>query len=488
MKNGAPGLRYAVRPRVLLKYLGHLFLVVALLTLAPLLVSLAFREYHITVRYVLAVGGLGLAGLALSRLPAYPRVQTNEAMVLAASIFFLTPLVLSYVMMASGLSFVDALFEAISAGTTTGLSTLAAVEDKPKSFLFARAWVQWYGGLGIVVLSLALLVAPGIEAKSLAVTEEQTEDLVGGTKVHARRVLWVYGCLTVGGLLLLWVFSGSLFNALLYTLAAVSTGGFAPHNNSLAGFGGKGVQWLVILISVAGALSLPVYHQAYRKGWRLLASDLQVRALLACGLAAAILLIFCLRLEHQGPWPDAVHHAILMAFSAQTTAGFSTCDPAQLCGSAKLVLIAAMAVGGGVGSTAGGFKVLRLLILLRLVRLMIVRTSLPPHAVLEPRLGGRRLEAPEIQRALLIILLFCMVVGISWFFFVASGYNSLDALFEVVSATGTVGLSVGLSSSALPDYLKLVLCADMLLGRLEIMAWLVVFYPGTWFGRRIKVP
>ena len=487
MVKQASELRYAVRLRVVLKYLGQLFLLVAALTLVPLLVSLFFTEYHITLRYLLVVAGLGILGRLLSRIPFSASVQTNEAMVLAGSIFFLTPLVMSYVMMAAGLSFVDALFEAISAGTTTGLSTLAAVEQKPATFLFARAWMQWYGGLGIVVLSLAILVEPGIEAKSLAVTEEQTEDLVGGTRAHARRVLVVYGALTGVGLLLLWLFSGSLFNALLYTLAAVSTGGFAPHDNSLAGLGSWPVQWLVILISLTGAVSLPLYHQAYRRGWRLLTADLQVRAILAAGLLVSALLGICLWVGQQASWTEILHQAPLLAFSAQTTAGFSSFDPANLGGAAKLVLIGAMAIGGSVGSTAGGFKVLRLLILLRLLHLMIMRTSLPPHAVSEPRLRGRRLAPGEIQRALLIILLFLLVIGISWFIFVAAGYNSLDSLFEVVSATGTVGLSVGLSSGGLPDYLKMVLCADMLLGRLEIVAWLVIFYPKTWFGRRLKV-
>jgi trk system potassium uptake protein TrkH len=105
---------------------------------------------------------------------------------------------------------------------------------------------------------------------------------------------------------------------------------------------------------------------------------------------------------------------------------------------------------------------------------------------MEPHLGGRVLRAEEIQQAFLIIFLFVLVVGISWFIFVAADYQALDALFEVVSATGTVGLSAGLSSGGLPDYLKTVLCADMLLGRLEIVAWMVIFYPKTWIGRRLE--
>jgi trk system potassium uptake protein len=482
----ASELRYAVRFRVLLKYLGQLLLIVAVLTLVPLFFSLVVGEYQITRRYGVVIGVLGVSGYLLNRVPPVSGVQTNEAMVLTACIFLLTPLAMSYVFMAAGLSFMDALFEAVSAATTTGLSTLANVENKPLSFLFARSWMQWYGGLGIVVLSLALVMAPGIEAKGLAVSEDLTEDLIGGTKAHFRRVLKVYALLTCVGIVILWPASNSLFNALVYTLAAVSTGGFAPYNDSLVGLGPWWVQSLVILLCLAGAISLPLYHQAYRRDWRFLTGDPQVRLLLVCGAVGTVLLLICLALSRQTSWEDALYHAPLMAFSAQTTAGFSTANPGNFCGAAKLTLIGAMLIGGSLGSTAGGFKVLRLLVLLYMLRFLLVRTSLTPHAVMEPRLRGRSLDPQEIQQAFLIIFLFLLVVGISWFIFLAAGYHPLDALFEVVSATGTVGLSTGLTSGELPAHLKVVLCADMLLGRLEIVAWLVILYPKTWFGRRLQ--
>jgi trk system potassium uptake protein TrkH len=145
-----------------------------------------------------------------------------------------------------------------------------------------------------------------------------------------------------------------------------------------------------------------------------------------------------------------------------------------------------MLVGGGVGSTAGGFKLLRLLIAANVFRLILLRTCLPKHATIEPRLAGRRLQDEEIRAALLLILLFITVVALSWLPFVAMGYSPIDSLFEVVSATGTVGLSAGLTSSTLPAVLKSILCIDMLMGRLEIIAWLVMLYPGTWLGRRME--
>jgi trk system potassium uptake protein TrkH len=111
---------------------------------------------------------------------------------------------------------------------------------------------------------------------------------------------------------------------------------------------------------------------------------------------------------------------------------------------------------------------------------------LPKHAVIEPRLAGRRLQDEEIHAALLLIVLFVTVVALSWLPFVAMGYSPLDSLFEVASAIGTAGLSVGLTSETLPALLKGILCVDMLMGRLEIIAWFVMLYPGTWFGRRME--
>ena len=111
---------------------------------------------------------------------------------------------------------------------------------------------------------------------------------------------------------------------------------------------------------------------------------------------------------------------------------------------------------------------------------------MPQNAVAEARLGGRRLEADEIQNALCLVLVFIFFIGFSWLPCVFMSHNPLDSLFEVVSAIGTAGLSAGITDAALHPLLKAVLCGDMLLGRLEIFAWLILVFPGTWFGRRLE--
>jgi len=143
-----------------------------------------------------------------------------------------------------------------------------------------------------------------------------------------------------------------------------------------------------------------------------------------------------------------------------------------------------MACGGSIGSTAGGVKLLRVVIVVRLLLLTLRRFAMPRHAVTELRIGDRTIPDDLVAAAVLTVLLFLLVCMLSWLPFVALGHDPLNALFEVTSATGTVGLSTGITGPALAPFLKLILCIDMLCGRLEFFAILILVYPGTWLGQR----
>ena len=260
-------LRYSIRFSVILKYFGWLDIVLAALTLAPLTISILFGDYSISLRYAVVVVGLFALGLGLSRLPDPKRIQTNEAMAVTAIAFLFTPLLMTYPMMGSGLNFIDAFFEAISAVTTTGLTTTARVADKPATFLFARAWMQWYGGLGIIVLALAVMMQPGQAAKRLDDMGDYEDDLIGATRSHVQRVLLVYGILTGIGIIALITLGTRWWDAMLYTFTAVSTGGFSSHDTSLA-LNGLPAQAAIILLSTAGGISFIFYRRLVREEFR----------------------------------------------------------------------------------------------------------------------------------------------------------------------------------------------------------------------------
>ena len=446
--------------------------------------SLVYGEVASGLRYLVVVTGMLATGFVLTRLRAAERVENNEALVITALAFVAVPVVMVYPIMGYGIDFTDALFETVSAITTTGLTTVTAIEGRENSFLFVRAWMQWYGGLGIVVLSVALLVGPGAAARRLArVGAEQ--DLISGTRLHARRVLSVYVILTLIGIMALWMSGLDWHTSLLHALAGISTGGFSTFDRNIAGFADWTSQLVLMILALAGAVSLALYHPAYYRTWRELTGHLELKGLVTTSLVVIGCLMFCMLVASAYRGLPILEHAPLMALSAQTGAGFSTLAVETLDPASKLVLIVSMFIGGGVGSTAGGIKILRLLILLRLLQLLVQRACMATHAVAVPSIAGHRLGSREIEHALLVILWFAVVILLSWFAFLVYGYAPLDSLFDVVSATATVGLSSGVTSTDLPILLKLVLCLDMLLGRLEVVALLLVLYPRTWMGRRL---
>jgi trk system potassium uptake protein TrkH len=430
------------------------------------------------------LGVLLATGVPLSRLAAPRRVQTHEALVLVAVAFTTGALLMSWPLASAGLGSVDALFEAVSGITTTGLSTLSSVEELPASFLFARAWMQWYGGLGIVVLALALVLGPGVAARRLAAGD--SEDLVAGTHARARRLLGVYGSLTALAFAALWLLGAPGFDALLHALTAVSTGGFSSHDTGSSALGSGAVRAGLAAASLLGAVSFSLQYRAWTRGPGWLLRDREIQALLIACLLSGLLLGGCMVLAGGRAWSDVAAHAPFLAVSAQTTTGFATLEVRDLDPASKLVLIASMTIGGDMGSTAGGIKIFRLLVALRLVHMLLARSVLPSHAVLGAQIGSHPLQAREIQETLAVLLLFPTVAAASWVPFLALGFDPLDSLFEIVSALGTVGLSAGVTGPDLAPGLKLLLCLDMLMGRLEIVAFLVLFYPRTWFGRRAE--
>lgn len=479
---GERALRHAVRVRVVLRTVGELGLVLGATALVPTLGAVGFGELHLVLPYAGVGAVLFGLGLLARRTPAPRDLQRSEALVVTVAAFVLAPLAMSVPLAMQGIPWLDALFEAVSGVTTTGLSTLASVEGRPRTFLLARAWMQWVGGLGFVVLSLALVLGPGMAARRLGASGLDPSDTVGSMRAYARRVLLVYLALTALGVALLVALGATGFDAVVHTFAGVSTGGFAPRDASLAALGAR-LQWGVLGVSLLGAFSLPLYHELRMGRWRRLRDDPEARALLVAIAVVAGFLFLALR-GASGPAGVGASDVALLAVSAQSTTGFATFDLAALPDAAKALLVGSMLLGGSVGSTAGGMKLLRVLLVVRLVQWLVAQTRFPPHAVTAPTLAGERLEAPELLRAAAVILLFGAVVAGSWLPFLAFGHAPLDALFEVASATGTVGLSVGVTGPDLEPALKGVLCLDMLLGRLEVFAILVALAPRTWIGRR----
>lgn len=467
-----------MRLPVLLRLLFDMYGVLAVLTLVPALFAVITGSAA-GVRYLVVAGVLGCCW-ALGRLLDEPRsVQKNEALAVVALLFVSASLFFSFPLMAYGVSFMDAWFEAVSGVTTTGLSTLS-VDGKPDAFLFGRGWMQWVGGIGVVVLALALFIPSGGTASKLGFGKREMDDLVGGTRAHAKRVIIVYLIITALGVGALLLAGSSPLDAVVHCMAAVSTGGFANYTDSLASLGG----WQLAVINtlcVAGAISFHVYYRSLLFSRRGNLADNQLYSmLLALLLAYLVLSLLCNRAGMNLASADI----ITLVISSQTTAGFSSVDMSTLPAWFLLVLCLLMAVGGGLGSTAGGIKLGRVLLLLKSARMAVMRTALSEKVYVSADAGAARFDAGDVEEVLALVTWFLIVLFISWSVFLYYGYSPVSALFEVTSALATAGLSAGVTHVDLPPLLKFVLCCNMLFGRVELLAILVLLSPRSWIGRR----
>jgi trk system potassium uptake protein TrkH len=482
MAEGETTLAYPVRLSVVGRHLSQLGAMLAILSLPASAIATYYAEFRVALSYALIAVLLVVVALAGRRLPAAHSIQTNEGIVVVGLAFIITPIFMAIPLAVGGLALDDAVFEAVSAITTTGLSTLTTVEGASSAFLFERAWLQWCGGLGISVLSVALLMGHHAAARRLTNPVSQT-NLVTTARTQARQILRVYIILTLVGTLALSIVIGDEFTALVHMLSALSTGGFSAFDTSIAALPVSGA-WIVTAFSFLGAVPLLLYYQVLVRKPGGLVADPELRTLLALVFLASAGIGLSLWWNSGMGTSEAMRHGVMLGTSAQTTTGFSSLDVETLDPTSKLLLVFSMFIGGGSGSTAGGIKLLRFLIILRLLQHFLRQVAMPPHAVAQPRLSGQVLERAEIEQAMLIAALFVTTIGLSWLAFVAFGYAPLDALFEVTSAVGTVGLSTGITSADLEWPLKGVLCIDMVLGRLEALALLVILYPPTWIGKR----
>lgn len=478
-------LTYSARPRVVLKYLGQAGVVLAGLQTIPIGVALASGDYVVAITELAIALLLFVLCVPLRRLPNPEQTLPSEALAVVSLAFVFASVLLWPPLWVGGVPAIDAFFEAVSAVTTTGLTTLDSVAYLPTSLKFLRSWAQWYGGLGIVVFVIALLANHPIMARRL-MDSDTAHPLDMTTHGYARKVAATYGALTLFAVLLLWVAGADPLQAVTHALSGISTGGFSTFDASLGGFESPFVWYGAALIGFLGAVSLPLYSELRPGRFRRFFTDEEFIGLAAFILIAWLLLAYSLYRSGAAPLLAASREGALLAIFAQTTTGFSTTDVGSLEPFGKLVLIVSMMIGGNMGSTAGGIKMLRVLLFLRLAQLTLRRVRAPAHAVVDFRLAKRRYEDQELLKALFYVLLFVGVCVVSWGVFLAAGYEPIDSLLEVVSAAGTVGLSTGITRVDLETPLKLLLVFDMLAGRLEIVALLILIHPRLWFGSRLE--
>jgi trk system potassium uptake protein TrkH len=353
------------------------------------------------------------------------------------------------------------------------------VDRLPYSLLFFRSYSQWAGGFGIIVLSLLILTGPGRNAFQLYLSEFGERNLEGSVRLMAREVGFIYLVITTTGYLAYAAAGMGWSDALLNILSTVSTGGFSGHADSFGYYKSPAVQIVAIPFMIMGALSFTTFLRTVNRDSGALLRDRQLQLLLAL-----ILLYFGLGLAFRASRSVGPLALLFRAASEVTTTGFSIAGYTGPTQDLRLLDLLLMVTGGSSGSTAGGIKLFRLILMVKTIRFWILSVLFPEEVRLPIRVGDQIIHERELRMAFAFVGVFALLLSFTAVTLALAGFAPVEALYEAASALGTVGTSSGITSPALAPELKLLLVVNMWAGRLEILPLLLLFYPRLWIERR----
>lgn len=481
----------SIRIASIIRILGRLVVIEGLLMLLPLAVCLAYGESDWRGFAVAAVAAVAAGGLAeMFTWRAASSIRAREGFIITASVWIVFGLFGLIPMMLGGnpISFTDGMFEVISGFTTTGASMYMDVEAQSHGILFWRALTQWIGGLGIVFFMLAVLPefnkAVGISmfnAEATGITHSKLHPRIRQTAIS----IWgVYTVLTIVSILLLWAGPMNLFDSTCQTFAAVATGGFTTRNAGIAYWNSDYVYWVLAAVMFIAGLNFISLYGVWRNGVReLLRNDVARGFAYAVGGAYLLFLLSGLISGASG-LDRLLVYPVFHIVSAITSTGFSIAEVEGWGAFVLFMTILLMLCGACTGSTAGGLKIDRIIALARNFRNEIQKTVFPKHTYVVS-LNGSALQSSQVSRISAFVTLYLMVVVVSTGVITLFGYSFTDSLFMVASCIGCNGLGYGATGAEgayalLPDAVKWILVADMLVGRLELFTFLVLFLPSFW--------
>ncbi|MDR1109186.1 MAG: TrkH family potassium uptake protein [Deltaproteobacteria bacterium] len=427
---------------------------------------------------------LAVGGLTSAHEPRY-----RDSLAVVGLSWFLISLAGSLPFVLSGL--LDpwsAIFESFSGFSSTGATAIADLRPIPRALLFWRSFIQWLGGMGIIVLMVAVLPFLGVGGQIMLKSELSgpASDKLRPRVAQTAKILWgLY--LSMTALILVLLLLGGLgpFEAVCQSLSTISTGGFSNFNESAAYHDSRYVQWVILVFMFLGSISFALYWQLLAGNWRALLLNGEV--LFLCGLLLAVSVISAATLVWSGRIaspPEALFQALFQAVSVASTSGQFTADWTGWPHLAQALIFFLFFVGGCSGSTSGGVKCIRWLLLLKSVY-RACRRLIHPRGVFPVRLQGKNMSEQVLEGVWLFFLVYFLTMAVSTLAIAAVGIDILSAFSASASALGNVGPSLGLvgatgTYAAFPPAAKAILSLCMLLGRLEFYSFIVLFFPEFW--------
>ena len=451
---------------------GLLMIGIGVMCLVPILIDLAYLEFNFA--WFLLPGLISiLAGLICTKaLEKYTlnKIRLKHGMITSALVWLWASIIGGLIFhFVTGINIVDGIFESMSALTGSGITIYPDVEILPHSILFFRAFQQWIGGLGIIVLIISFLSKPGTASSKLYQSEAREDRLKPSIKATIKETFKIYLIYTVAGIVLYTLAGMPFFDSVCHTFSIISTGGMSVKNANIGFYHNDLINLITIVLMILGATSFLIQYRVIKTRGKSLINDLQFKVMISLIAGTTLLIYFISNIVPM----DILFHIV----SAITTTGASIQSstvmevwPANV----LIIIMTLMIIGGSNGSTVGALKLMRVITFFKGVY-KSSRGILSPNSVVNLEISGKKLSDNVVAESGNYITLYLICILVSWILLCSYGHDPFNSLFFAISMQGNVGLEIGQMSQSIELPLKVVGIFAMWIGRLEIYPVLITF-------------
>lgn len=456
--------------------------------MAPAFISLYFASGHAD-HFILAGCLTSALGLTMMRIAgsAPPRLSHKDGFLIVALAWVILSLLGAIPFWTTGVcdTIIDGLFESTSGLTTTGATILTGLDTLPPSILFWRSMQEWLGGMGIIVLAVAVMPLLGVGGMQLfrAETPGPVKDKLTSRVTETAKVLWyIYLAMTAITGLSLWLAGMTIFDAINHAMTTIAIGGFSTHDASIGYYESQTIRSLIIVFMLMAGVNFTLHFAALKRGFSLKTyfQDDEFRTYIKWVCTLIVLIAAITLTAGAGTIGEIIFNTVAIA----TTTGFAVSDYSIWPPGTGLLLLAAMFVGACAGSTGGGMKVVRVLLLFR-QGMREIRRLIHPHAIIQVKIGNHSVTGPVVQALWGFFVLYMVCYSVIAILLAITGVDMMTALSATAACLTNTGPGFGdvgpaSNYASLPDAAKGILMFGMVLGRLEIFTFFVLLVPEFW--------
>ncbi|MDR1272493.1 MAG: TrkH family potassium uptake protein [Clostridiales Family XIII bacterium] len=481
-----------IQKNLILNVLGIMMVLTGVTMVGGLLSALLLREFSMAVVFLATMIPMVLVGFLLYRITKRKNqvLKMRDGLVATTLcwVFAIALAAMPFMFSGAFTSYIDAVFEAATSITTTGATLIADTATVPKSLMFWKAFLNWFGGIGILLLAISILPAMGVGAANLVSAETSGNSLSNirnRMRDIAKRIFLIYLILTVTEYLLLIFSELGIYDSLILTFQSVGNGEQIHTGGGMMGYGNIYVEVVVALFCILSALSFINYPLLFKKRFREFFSEPEFRMFITVLAVLIVVVSTGLIAAHTYGSPgEALRQGALGSIAFTTTAGFQTEGFDEWPQFIQWLLLFAMAIGGCSASTSGGIKMVRLSVLFSVIKRNVYK-RVHPNAVVSVKVGGRAISDDKVSMIITFTLVYILITIFSCILLSLENYDMKSTVSTVISMLSNTGTTIsnhpGIEYfSDFSPFSKLYMVILMITGRLEVMTVFLLFMPAFW--------